>query len=145
MSKQNSRKIAANTGAVLCLALISQNAFADSYVVRWPTTVLPANEDMRIYELHITLKCGYIKAVNNLPDDWSLEITRPVSGISELHAEAGHGISRIASMAEFNDVIKVSYQPEDIGCFKLSATIIRSGPEVGIELEKKDLVLVPVP
>ncbi len=131
--------------ATLCAALISQHAFAGNYLLRWPTAVLAENEDMHIYEVHITLKCGYFKAVNNLPDDWNLDITRPISGISELHSEAGHGFSSIASMAEFNDAIEISYQPEDIGCFELTGNIIRHNPEVGIEIKMGDITLVPVP
>lgn len=124
---------------------MTQSACAGNYLLRWPAALLPENENVRIYEVHITLKCGYFKAANNLPDDWNFEIVRPISGISELHAEAGHGISAIASMAEFNDVIKVSYQPEDISCFELTAKINRQEPEFGIEVKNGEFTLVPVP
>lgn len=127
------------------LALNSPNVAADNYLVRWPATFLPEADDLRIYEVVISLKCGDFKAVNNLPDDWSLEIIRPISGISELRAEAGHGASSISSLADFNDVIKISRLPENSNCFELSATVNRFDPDVAIEVRNEEFTLIQVP
>lgn len=127
------------------LALNSPNVAADNYLIRWPAILLPEADNLRIYELAITLKCGDFKAVNNLSDDWNLEIIRPISGISELRAEAGHGASNISSLADFNDVIKISRLPENSNCFELSATVSRFDPDIAIEVTNEEITLIPVP
>jgi hypothetical protein len=64
-----------------------------SYVLNFPDADLDAKIAERIEQVRVSVVCGHIEAIQSIPDDWNVEITRAVSAVEELHASAGHGSS----------------------------------------------------
>jgi len=70
-------------------------------VLSFPTVPLDAGE--RISGLEIKMTCGRFRSVNNVPNDWSLEIKGPVSERSTLEADANHGTSYLSNFSNLQD------------------------------------------
>jgi hypothetical protein len=64
-------------------------------MLSFPT--VPLAEGERISGLQIDMACGRFRAVNRIPNDWSLEIEGPVSERSTLKAVANHGASWLSN------------------------------------------------
>jgi len=60
-----------------------------------------------------------VRAVSNIPEDWNLEIIRPISARTELKASAGHGGSNLENMLPLNGVIVISV--DEASCFDIKA------------------------
>ncbi len=104
------------------MAAIAFPAHAEQFMLYWPAEVLQTEKDLEIYEVSISVACGQFRAVRNIPEDWNLEIIRPISARRELKASAGHGGSHLQNMRPFNGVIAISV--DEAGCFDIKAQLV---------------------
>lgn len=56
-----------------------------------------------------------------MPEDWSVQMIRPIDGTERLKMEAGHGSSQLLNIKEFDGLIGITKNPES-DCFRLSFT-----------------------
>jgi len=56
-------------------------------------TGVPLVEGQRISEVELTVSGGFVRAVHNVPPDWTVTVHGPRSGVSSVEAVAGHGVS----------------------------------------------------
>jgi hypothetical protein len=115
-------------------------AYAEQFVLYWPSEVLQTGNDLEIYELSISMTCGQFRAVRNIPEDWNLEIIRPISERTELKASAGHMGSHLENMRPLNGVIAISV--DEVGCFDIKAQLVsfsalRSYGKAQLQLKKE--------
>ena len=124
----------------LCfLVVVTIPAHAEQFLLYWPDEVLQSEKDFEIYELWISVACGQFRAVRNIPEDWNLEIIRPISARTELKASAGHGASNLRNMLPFNGVIVISV--DEGGCFDIKAQIVSFSAERSRSYGKSQLQL----
>jgi len=107
---------------LLFMVAIAFPAHAEQFVLYWPDEVLQAGKDLEIIELSISVACGQFRAVRNIPEDWNLQIIRPISARTELKASAGHGGSHLENMLPLNGVIVISV--DEAACFDVKAQIV---------------------
>lgn len=74
-------------------------------VLSLPT--VPLAEGERISGLQIDMTCGRFRAVNRIPNDWSLEIEGPVSERSTLKAVANHGASWLSDSSNLQGFVTI--------------------------------------
>jgi hypothetical protein len=115
-------------------------AHAEQFVLYWPDEVLQTDKDLEIYEISISMACGQFRAIRNVPEDWNLEIIRPVSARTELKASSGHGASHLKNMLPLNGVIVISV--DEATCFDINAQLItfsagRSYGKIQMKLKKE--------
>lgn len=84
-----------------------------------PTFALAEGE--RVSGVQIDLACGRFRAVNCIPDDWSLEIEGPVSEHSTLKAVANHGVSWLSNSSPLQDFATIMIC--STSCFDITATV----------------------
>ena len=82
----------------------------------------------------------------NIPEDWNLEIIRPISARTQLKASAGHGTSHLENMRPFNGVIAISV--DEAGCFDIEAQLVsfsalRSYGKAQLQLKKESNKSLP--
>ena len=97
---------------------------------------VPLGENDRIYIIEADLSCGHFSDFKSIPEDWSVKLTRPISGVEKLKMEAGHGSSQLLNIKEMNGVIGLVKNAEP-GCFALAVTAI-----VTIDAEQQKKVKV---
>ena len=54
---------------------------------------VPLADGQRISGVELTVSGGIVRAVLNVPPDWSVTVKGPRSGVSSVEAVAGHGVS----------------------------------------------------
>ena len=119
----------------------SQADEAQSWRVVFPNLHLAKNREF-VEKIQLVVECGHIESVSAIPTDWSITIVRMISAVEELHAEAGHGASRLPALGKFNGGVRVT--PLDTNCFSLSAKILVSGEnDREIELSRSKVRLIP--
>jgi hypothetical protein len=84
---------------------------------------VPLEKSDRIYIVEADLKCGHFSDFRAIPEDWSVQLTRAISGVEKLKMEAGHGSSQLLDIKELNGIIGITKHAEP-SCFQLSATAI---------------------
>ena len=96
----------------------------------------------RIEEVRVSVACGHIEAILDIPDDWNIEVIRAISAVEEFHASAGHGGSMLENIKKLNGIIRIKITEEK--CFDVSASILTSGNKARqIELPRSKLKLRP--
>ena len=111
------------SGLLIPLVLLGSSAgvgrTAPTYRLFFPTIPLEPNEQIEGFDLSVP--CGHIVAITDIPWDWNVEVIRAVSEVEELHASAGHGISYVRQMDRFNGGVHIV--PTDTTCFDVTATV----------------------
>jgi hypothetical protein len=87
----------------------------------WPQLALSKDRGERVSAVSVQMTCGRFRAISNIPDDWSVEVTSPSSEVTHLRASAGHGTSMLWSLREIDGAIGVAVK--DPGCFAVSASV----------------------
>jgi hypothetical protein len=95
------------------------------YRLTWPHLLLHSENGERVTSFEIKLACGRFRGIVNIPDDWSLKVVSPVSEVTSLHAEAGHGTSSLWSLQPFDGSIKIEIAGPE--CFDISAQVTAEG------------------
>ncbi len=94
---------------------------------------MPLKQHERIVKIDAELSCGHFSDFRRIPEDWSLQLTRPINGVEKLHMEAGHGSSQLASLQELDAIIGV-IRGKEPDCFSLNVVATIS---VDVERERK--------
>ena len=64
-------------------------------------------EGQRISRVDLTISRGIVRAVHNVPPDWSVTVDGPRSGVSAVEAVAGHGVSYHTDCRAFRKFVTV--------------------------------------
>jgi hypothetical protein len=124
---------------VLLVALIGVPALAQGdrelYEVSFPDVRLRTAKEERIESVKVVMRCGRFVAVNSIPDDWSAEVVSPVSEVTTLKMEAGHGTSELWHSSALNGFITVWMAERS--CFYISASLLVGYYEVPTEHERR--------
>ncbi len=125
---------------LLIMTAAAFRAHADQFFLYWPAEVVQTGKDLEIWEIYISMSCGQFRAVDNIPEDWNLEIIRPISARTELKASAGHGGSHLEDMRPLDGVIAISVG--EAACFDIKAQVVsfsalRSYGKAQLELKKE--------
>ena len=80
---------------------------------------VPLGENDRIAIVEADLTCGHFSDFRHLPEDWSVQLIRPIDGVEKLKMEAGHGSSQLLNIRELNGVLGITKNSEK-DCFLLS-------------------------
>lgn len=122
---------------VLLLILVSSpanaadaRAQAKAYMLHFPkfARAETATSSGRVTELRLTVDCGIITGVSNIPRGWSLELQGPSSGRTVFTATAEHGATYLWDLKPWNG--SISIVPTDVACLDVNAEIVTDGPTV---------------
>jgi hypothetical protein len=106
----------------LSLLLAAEVAEAQSVALVWPPSLAVSNRDLEITDIYLTIECAEVSAIRFIPEDWNVNVTRPVSAVAKFHAEAGHGGSHLPDLSTLQGAIVLSNI--DRSCFKLSGHVL---------------------
>jgi hypothetical protein len=76
----------------------------------------------RVTAITLTIRCGYITGISQIPGDWWIQMRGPISGETTFFAEAGHGASYLWKLETWNGSITIT--PYDMSCFDVSASVM---------------------
>ena len=68
----------------------------------WPQLAIAKDRGERVEAIAVEMKCGRFRGVSSIPNDWSVEVISPSSEITQLRASAGHGVSMLWSLREWD-------------------------------------------
>lgn len=91
------------------------------YQVTFPEVHLDKDNGERISAFEMVMHCGRFRALQRIPDDWSMEVIGPVSEETKLKASAGHGTAWLWSVHDLDGLITVQVCETD--CFDIKATV----------------------
>jgi len=69
---------------------------------------LPLKNYERISRIQIETSCYHFSDFHKIPEDWSIKLDRPISGVEKLDMTAGHGSSQLLSIRELDGVIGIT-------------------------------------
>ena len=87
----------------------------------WPQLAIAKDRGERVEAIAVEMKCGRFRGVSSIPNDWSVEVISPSSEITQLRASAGHGVSMLWSLREWDGSIVISGKESE--CFDISASV----------------------
>jgi hypothetical protein len=93
--------------------------------VYFPPIKLDSANYERISGISLFIKCGEIRALRQVPADWSFQSRGPISREVEFHAGAGHGATWLWNIDQWNGSIGVA--ATDHTCFSISAKVFTDG------------------
>jgi len=134
--------------AILLLLLLASLAGSSAgpprppteYHLFFPTVKLQPDEQIEKFE--VSVACGHVVSVINIPSDWNVSVSRAVSSVEQIHASAGHGISYLRQLRPFDGTFRI--RPTDRSCFEVTATVVVVfDEERRIHLSQPQLRLVP--
>ncbi|MEQ1513607.1 MAG: hypothetical protein ABL934_13150 [Lysobacteraceae bacterium] len=91
------------------------------YVLYFPKSMLRPAESLAIDHLRIVVSCAEFVAIDRIPSDWNVGVSRPISGQSGFDASAGHGASALFDLTVFDGAIAVSSDEKDCMQAKVTA------------------------
>jgi hypothetical protein len=145
-----------NTSAVLAAAFLAGCAHAPTgkgtnnhflRVVSLPKILLKSDPLERIESVDVTMHCGRFVAINHIPDDWSVQISSPVSEETTLRMETGHGSSSLDRSSTLDGFVTVLVS--EPACFEIDATLSVFSYDTELHerkvvLKQTDLLLLPL-
>jgi hypothetical protein len=126
-----------------CAATGARRAGEDWRTVSFPRVPLSAGE--RIESVEVVIGCARFAAIHRIPDDWSVEVSGPVSEVSTLKAEAGHGSTSLWSSRDFEDFFTLRLLEPSCFSIRGSATAFTGDTERTLSFTQSDFVLKPSP
>lgn len=114
--------------ALIGLSLSTEVRAADCcYKLKFPNFVRKESSSGsgRVSKLKVTVQCGHITGVSNIPRGWSVEVLRLSAGTASIRAAAEHGATYLWDMKAWDGSILI--MPTDAGCFDVSAEIVTDG------------------
>ena len=131
--------------AAAAMVLAGNTGAADvgrRYELRFPASFVAASEDLAIDHVSVVIACGEVVAVERIPSDWNIGVSRPISAQAGFDASAGHGASALPNLSQLDGAIVVGQL--DKSCFAVTkATASSMRGEWAREI--KDLQLVERP
>jgi hypothetical protein len=113
------------------------------YRLLFPEVSLQSGE--RIVALHVKLSGVYLRAVSNIPPDWSVDAPSPISEQMEFDGSCAHGASALFSIHDLDAMLR--FCVIDSESFDVSAEIVVTvdfDKTRSIVLTRHELVLQPV-
>lgn len=130
---------------VLWLVAMAGSAIAGEpsrrYEVRFPPQFVKPAAGLAIDHLRIVMTCGEFLAIERIPSDWNVGVSRPISAQAGFDASAGHGASALDDLSAFDGAIVVgSGDPKCLRIERASASSMRFEWEreiVGVRLVER--------
>jgi len=116
---------------------------ADHYFrnVSFPNITLAAGE--RIESVEVIISCARFTAIRHIPNDWSVGVTSPVSEVSTLEANAGHGSSSLGNSRDLDDFITIRICDPSGFNIKGTATVVTGDSVRSLAFTQQDFGLKP--
>ena len=96
---------------ILGFAAISGAARADEssrrYEVRFPPQFAKPSTSLAIDHVRIVVSCGEFLAIERIPPDWNVGVSRPISAQAGFDASAGHGASALDDLSALDGAIVI--------------------------------------
>ena len=120
------------TATFLTMALLTGSALGGNYVdptpqgprlrLGFPHLALKGDDGERVVSIEVVVTCGSIVGVTRIPNDWTLVMPGPSSGVTTLKASADHGAAYLWKLETWNQSIQIT--PDDMSCFDVSAVVV---------------------
>ncbi len=109
--------------------------------VSFPNIKMAAGE--RIESVEVVISCARFTAIRHIPNDWTVGVTSPVSEVSTLEANAGHGSSSLGNSRDLDDFITIRICDPSSFDIKGTAVVVVGDLERTVAFTRKDFVLKP--
>lgn len=113
------------------------------YVVSLPTIVLKGGE--MISSVRVDLVGARARAVNTVPDDWSVEIGPAVSGGSEVTLRANHTMAWLRNAYGLARFLTIAADDNRLHGITATVRVSSANGEREIAVSPGDMVLEPLP
>lgn len=131
------------TFACLCGCVHVTAPHAANYPMNVSFPDISLSEGERIEAIEVVITCGRFASIRHIPDDWSVEVVSPVSEVSTLKAEAGHGSSALWSSHALKDFITISNCSSSCFSIKGTASLSTADKERKISFTQADFKMRP--
>ena len=113
------------------------------YDVHFGRLAVPKGQ--RIVAIGLKVACAHILNVDRIPDDWSVQTTRAISGVEEFGANAGHGTSWLDDLKPLDGIMTVAISGDSPPCFSISGTLLTDDgdKERKLPIRFSDIRLIP--
>ncbi len=85
--------------------------------IRFPPQFVKPPAGLAIDHVRIVIACGEFVAIERIPADWNVGVSRPISGRAGFDASAGHGAGALDDLSAFDGAIVVGRG--DAGCLRI--------------------------
>lgn len=96
---------------ILGFAVFSGTATAGEsmrrYEIRFPQHFMKPPVSLAIDHVRIVISCGEFVAIERIPSDWNVGVSRPISAQVGFDASAGHGAGALDDLSAFEGAIVV--------------------------------------
>ena len=92
--------------------------------IRFPPQFVKPPAGLAIDHVRIVIACGEFVAIERIPPDWNVGISRPISAQAGFDASAGHGASALADLSAFDGAIVVGRS--DATCLRIQKATVSS-------------------
>ena len=134
--------------ALACLALLSfscgREPRQELLSLSFPDSILEKGERLAGFE--ITIVNGSVKAINNIPEDWSINLNADYQWNPKVSGFAHHGASELVDVSELKSLLTIRPWPK-MGDFSVEATLkttTDSETHASRLLKMPDLILTKV-
>jgi len=93
--------------AIVCLCGCRTPEPPDHFLRSVSFPDIPLAKEERITNIEISMSCGRFRAVNRIPNDWTIAVTGPKSERSTLSAKANHGTTRLSDSSYLKDFVTI--------------------------------------
>lgn len=109
--------------------------------VSFPKVTLATGE--RIESVEVVISCARFTAIRHIPNDWSVGVTSPVSEVSTLEANAGHGSSSLGNSRDFDNFITIKVCDPAGFDIKGTAVVVVGDSQRTVAFTRNDFGLKP--
>lgn len=81
--------------------------------IRFPPQFVTPPAGLAIDHVRIVVSCGEFVAIERIPPDWNVGISRPISAQAGFDASAGHGASALQDLSAFDGAIVIGRADPD--------------------------------
>ncbi|GAA4806634.1 hypothetical protein [Lysobacter hankyongensis] len=90
---------------------------ASRHEIRFPPQFVRPPAGLAIDHVRIVIACGEFVAIERIPADWNVGVSRPISAQAGFDATAGHGASALDDLSAFDGAIVVGRS--DASCLRI--------------------------
>lgn len=139
------RTLRAAFALALCLTAMPGIATAGNpasrHEIRFPPQFVKPPAGLAIDHVRIVVSCGEFVAIERIPPDWNVGISRPISAQAGFDASAGHGASALQDLSGFDGAIVIGRaDPDCLRIVKATASSMQGEWEreiVGVRLVER--------
>jgi len=117
---------------------------ADHYYRALSFQNIPLVAGQRIAQFEVALVGARVRALNRIPDDWSMEVSGPRSGVSKISGIAGHGAGWLDSAEDIGQFATVLVVATNFG-IRGTMTLAKGDDETNFVLTRMNFKLERVP